>query len=561
MDSQAIQPRPENAQGSDPTFAHIPYNQRWEPLKSTIIKLYMQEREKIPRVAERMKNEYNFSAVPSQYRYQFKKWGIKKRITSEEKDAIINAHGKRLRPGSSLSQISIDEGGFDKSVDKKALKRYIGDQIRHEEPLQADDTMFLRWHLPYAALLNSLGLPHDQSSPFGSSPKTPPNINTRSPGSDAPSGQSPTTQMVRRKVHLDRAKLLLQGREMDLMRQLKPSEREATFTWLHDRWMYSFMTAKYWGKGPRYWTAQTIEFKTGADKRLLESPTLSESHGYGSTESGQSFQPKSECHWTIHHHQDQYEALPDPPDDDSDREYDIEDESTWPTWTSSVDASIFSETVNEGLGHNAFSKCPDDDMPFSAEAISQHRQKSSRQRKQEDIAFAIMARNFDLLSGLLDGDEIDEVYDICEEMRASHLAATYLDGSRQCCLIISALPIFPETPLDQFGHTVLDNIFLTILRSHTRVIPCALYATGQSNIPFQWKHEFCHTMESLLRGLEAGQGPINIGLIKGAMMTELDGEGFFGKGRIWAHPIVNEVCKEYFGNVEQWGRIKFITTP
>ncbi|RYP42036.1 hypothetical protein DL767_000548 [Monosporascus sp. MG133] len=409
MDSQAIQPRPENAQGSDPTFAHIPYDQRWEPLKSTIIKLYMQEGEKIPRVAERMKNEYNFSAVPSQYRYQFKKWGIKKRITSKEKDAIINAHGKRLRPGSSLSQISIDEGGFDKSVDKKALKRYIGDQIRHKEPLQADNTMFLRWHLPYAALLNSLGLSHDQSSPFGSSPQTPGNITIESPGSDAPSGQSPTTQMVRRKVHLDRAKLLLQGREMDLMRQLNEPERAATVTWLHERWMYSFMTAKYWGKGPRYWTAQTIEFKTGADKRLLESPTLSDSHGSRSTESEQSFQPNSECHWTIHHHDDEYEALPDSPDDDPDREYDIEDESTWPAWAPSVNTRTFSETINEGLEQNAFSKLPNDNLPFSVEAISQQRQKSSRQQKQEDIGFAIMSRNLVLLQDLDKVDEIDEI--------------------------------------------------------------------------------------------------------------------------------------------------------
>ncbi|RYP70411.1 hypothetical protein DL769_004966 [Monosporascus sp. CRB-8-3] len=487
MDSQTIQPRPENAQGSDPTFAHIPYDQRWEPLKSTIIKLYMQEREKIPRVAERMKNEYNFSAVPSQYRYQFKKWGIKKRITSKEKDAIINAHGKRLGPGSSLSQISIDEGGFDKSVDKKALKRYIGDQIRHDKPLQVDNTMFLRWHLPYAALLNSLGRPHDQPSPFGSSPRTPGNIAIQSPGSDAPSGHSPTTQMVRQKVHLDRAKLLLQGREMDLMRQLNEPERVTTVTWLHHRWIYSFMTAKYWGRGPRHWTAQTIKFKTGADKRLLESPTLSDSHGSGSTPSAQSFQPKSECHWTIHHHQDGYEALPDSPDDDPDREYDIEDESTWPTWTSSVDARTFSETINEGLEHNAFSRCPGDDMPFSIEAISRQRQKSSRQRTQEDIGFAIMSRNLDLLVSLLDelvdSYEDDEPNEILDEMRSLHLAATYLDGSRQCCLIMQQLSSCSGALLDQFGHTVLDNIFLTILKSHTKVIPSAIHHASVSSTP------------------------------------------------------------------------------
>lgn len=58
-----IQHQPESAQGSDPTFAHIPYEQRWESLKPTIIKLYMEENEKIPRVSDRMKAEYKFDAV------------------------------------------------------------------------------------------------------------------------------------------------------------------------------------------------------------------------------------------------------------------------------------------------------------------------------------------------------------------------------------------------------------------------------------------------------------------------------------------------------------------
>lgn len=51
-----------NGQGSDPTFSHVPYDQRWEPLKPTIIRLYMEEGEKIASLAERMKNEYGFSA-------------------------------------------------------------------------------------------------------------------------------------------------------------------------------------------------------------------------------------------------------------------------------------------------------------------------------------------------------------------------------------------------------------------------------------------------------------------------------------------------------------------
>lgn len=49
---------------SDPTgkFLHIPYNQRWEPLKPTMVNIYMQEGEKLAGVAERMKSEYGFDA-------------------------------------------------------------------------------------------------------------------------------------------------------------------------------------------------------------------------------------------------------------------------------------------------------------------------------------------------------------------------------------------------------------------------------------------------------------------------------------------------------------------
>lgn len=43
-------------------FLHIPYDQRWEPLKPTIVRIYMEEREKLARVAERMKNEFRFDA-------------------------------------------------------------------------------------------------------------------------------------------------------------------------------------------------------------------------------------------------------------------------------------------------------------------------------------------------------------------------------------------------------------------------------------------------------------------------------------------------------------------
>lgn len=199
----------------------------------------------------------------------------------------------------------------------------------------------------------------------------------------------------------------------------------------------------------------------------------------------------------------------------------------------------FSEVISEGLKSNTFSNVAEDDVPLSIDAISKQRQQSNRQRSQEEIGFAIMTRNAELLSDLLGlPNGIDDV--TCQtlnNMNALHLAATYLDGSKQCCMILDTLSSQGlRNPRDQFGHTVLDNLFISILKSHTIVAPGAvsisfqahtrfpgeevdicgrwdadspciqeLYASGQARIPFDWNHEFfqtsvqtiCHSITNL----------------------------------------------------------------
>ena len=44
-------------------FLHIPYQERWEYLRPTILRLFMEEKERMAAVIERMKNEYSFSAT------------------------------------------------------------------------------------------------------------------------------------------------------------------------------------------------------------------------------------------------------------------------------------------------------------------------------------------------------------------------------------------------------------------------------------------------------------------------------------------------------------------
>ena len=69
----------------------------------------------------------------SQYRHWFNKWGVRRRILVAEKDQIVAALGKRARPGESTSNVTLNSDNADKAVDKKQLKRYLKDQIRHHQ--------------------------------------------------------------------------------------------------------------------------------------------------------------------------------------------------------------------------------------------------------------------------------------------------------------------------------------------------------------------------------------------------------------------------------------------
>lgn len=162
----------------------VPYEQRWELLKPTILNIYLEERATLAQLAKRMEDGFSFKAeyetpclevpahhqsskpfdLPSpqpplaqhlsprtlchcllslisscrvhQYRYHFKKWNIKKRITTVEKDDVITVLGKRRRQhGIGTSNVQLEQGDWRKPVDKKQIKRYINDSIRAERPL------------------------------------------------------------------------------------------------------------------------------------------------------------------------------------------------------------------------------------------------------------------------------------------------------------------------------------------------------------------------------------------------------------------------------------------
>jgi hypothetical protein len=145
-----------------------------------------------------------------------------------------------------------------------------------------------------------------------------------------------------------------------------------------------------------------------------------------------------------------------------------------------------------------------------------------------------MGRNDDLVKQLckqFDGEKIK-----FGDLYPFHLAISFLDGATSCCNVLGALSfsIFEtsnytfqdirELYVNDLGHTLLDSLMISILKSHTSTPPgivnerlgyqtrfageevdiCgrwdadsesfrALLSNGQKDVPMSWKHKFCHT--------------------------------------------------------------------
>jgi hypothetical protein len=309
-------------------------------------------------------------------------------------------------------------------------------------------------------------------------------------------------------------------------------------TWLYQFWLFSFRTAKNWGRGPRNWTADLLGFDNFQETISNLSPNT---HGLTSTPDGVIHSPRNVvgsavtwaspppsplCRWAIHVKPVHYKALPDPP---AEAICNPSDESTWKEWEATPQAPSFDETLRNGLESNDFSNLRAVDLPVAVPQIAKAARASPEELLVESLGFSIMGRNADLIDQLT-----EQLYDYEADFAGFypfHLATSYLDGSRTCCnvldLLVSALPLsisLRQTYTNDLGHTILDNLMIAILRSHTSCVPAvvddawqkekrftgeevdicgrwdadsdcvrSLLAHGEAAIPFAWKHKFCHT--------------------------------------------------------------------
>jgi hypothetical protein len=254
-----------------------------------------------------------------------------------------------------------------------------------------------------------------------------------------------------------------------------------------------------------------------------ESPRASD-HGEKGAKVG--IKPSQLCRWSIHVLDEDYEEVPSPPGDD---EYDDgQNEDSLKEWPQSWVNHPIEEKIVDALQTNSFSSLPVGELPFSSAKVAIAARESPNEILVETIGFSIIAGNLDLLETLLKKARLTKV-DL-SSLYPFHLAMSYLRGSKTCCNILDSLHSVPQeirpskSPYNSLGHTTIDNLMITILKSHTSTTPgfvdhalatesrfvgeevdiCGrwdadsecyreLLGSGGPSVPFDWKHKFCHT--------------------------------------------------------------------
>ena len=313
-------------------------------------------------------------------------------------------------------------------------------------------------------------------------------------------------------------------------------------TWLYQFWIYAFKTAKYWGRGPRKWTAGLLQFDSYSAAGLTQnqrSPVIDvetifpepfhlaipQSPKQNLAETNSMTKPSSLCRWSIHACDRLDYELSKTRTPSPEPVYDCLDEAAWKPWSSSEHEPSLHQTLTQGLGSNHFSDIEAENLPVALPKIVQALESSKDAFSEETLGFSIMARNLEMVREILERERVSD--QTLGRMRPLHLAVTYLDGSRACCAVVDALlggAPFRASDTNTLGHTVFDCLMMTILKAHTYVTPgeiddglrdeksfpgeevdiCgrfdadsdyvrALVASGKAGIPFSWKHKFCHT--------------------------------------------------------------------
>ncbi|RGP67971.1 hypothetical protein FSPOR_5632 [Fusarium sporotrichioides] len=560
-------------QSDDEKFLSSTYEERWSHLQPVIVRLYTRKRNRDGRTAtldklvEFMRNHYRFYAAyvsfyashsnkvffgiksqcchvstnvfyilwshlrdvticnafcslhiqltlldvsPTEYRRRFRDWGISKRMVQQDKDAITTAIARRKRPGASLSDATTQQNGEYGPLDYKKLKRHLKSR---KPSLQIAPGLLSSWNLPYAAFLSSLPKNPDQPSPFGPLGLTPEHFHIQSPEALTPgraaAGPSPRIELVYEKQKEYCTSLFLQGRLDQLLVSLGKQDR-------------SFVLAKSWGRdllNPSQ--TQTFELPPqsyNAFSPFTPSALLNLSSGPSSPDfsvtTNISIPPTQLCKWSIHVSARRY--------------YSVDEMGATTPSNLQPNPTSFVNFLHQSMAANDFTTTPKTDLPLAQHMITRSSEGDPSPLQLDAWKLAIMAGNLELLNQLFE-DNFKAPEGI-EDLYLFHLAVAFLDGGNQCCGVLTELSqMLPPSfsfyhNIDNHGHTILDALVVTVLRSHTSVQPgdvsygfhspnrfpgeekdiCGrwdvdapavreLFKQGYARIPTRWKHPFCHT--------------------------------------------------------------------
>ncbi|RFN53889.1 hypothetical protein FIE12Z_1803 [Fusarium flagelliforme] len=506
------------SQSDDRRYLRLSHDEQWNHLKPVIIKLYTgnygknNKPLKIPQIVSFMKEYYYFWAAENTYPHKFRKWGVSdRRLTKAMVNEIAAALGRRSRAGMSTSRITLKRGPDEQALDLKQVKRHLGDSSSSARPEIIQSGWLSSWPLPYAAFVSVLPKIPDAASPYGTQAATPGYLRINESDATSPQGEvvgpSPNMQLLLQKARDDRTSLFLQGRLKDLIVSMSQDDRRICVDYLHE---HGFITAKNWGSPRSIVDIPTPPaFTPSAFLQYPSSPLLSDSPSRAKPINP----PTSLCRWCIHVKDVRYQPLPNQP----------ADTDTTPT--------PFADSLHTAIASGEFTELRNDSLPLSHETIVESLTENPIALHLDAWKLAIMAGNSDLLFDLCKYyDEDEDFPDEIKTIYPHHLAASFLNGGGPCCTVFGTLAdLCPRSFLirhnvNELGHTILDSLLVSVLRSYTSVRPetvshefgalsrfpgeekdmCGrwdadspdvreLFAQGYARVPTRWKHPFCHS--------------------------------------------------------------------
>lgn len=286
--------------------------------------------------------------------------------------------------------------------------------------------------------------------------------------------------------------------------------------YFHDLFLHGFIMAKYWGRevpsGISIPSA-AIGFASspGAARIAMNSPAGDFTSPPSSAADAPRI-PTSLCRWAIHISEDSFEY--------EEPNHPLDNDGHPPQVLQS-----FQESLQQSVISDDFSTTPAGNLPLDKEAITELLQADKSAMAVDAWRLAIMSGNSELVEDLCSSGNVHSAQ--VGGIFPFHLAASFLDGGRTCCGVFDALSgAFPpfRFATDSNGHTILDALLISVLRSHTRIDPgvvsasfradgrfpgeekdiCGrwdadtpavreLHKQGHMRIPPKWKHPFCHT--------------------------------------------------------------------